>query len=369
MIEAAHGWRAIEWDIFRRVRLPLLSLPIAVVTVWMIINVIKVFDIIYVMTKGGPGGASRVIAYSYYVETFENGKGGHGAAGGVLMICADHPRDGLADPPLPNRGGDGALTIALDRRRPQARDHVDACRRDARSRPAALRADHAGILWLVPTVGLLVTSFRPPRGHPVERLGRRSSPSWTLKNYDLVLEGARHGPQLHQQRVDCVPVDDLSALHRLARGVCVLWIRFPFRDTIFLFIVALMVVPLQSAFVPILIEFQDLGEFLTGRKNLLTGWYWGIWIAHTVFALRSASSSYVTSSSRCRATDRARVDGASNWKIFRSVVRRSRCRRSPSFGIFQFLWVWNDLLMAPHPGRQLSADDRADHRPPRHVRL
>ena len=79
MIEAARTDGATEWDIFRRVQLPLLSLPIAVVTVWMIINVIKVFDII-VMTKGGPGGASRVIAYSYYVETFENGKGGYGAA-------------------------------------------------------------------------------------------------------------------------------------------------------------------------------------------------------------------------------------------------------------------------------------------------
>jgi alpha-glucoside transport system permease protein len=86
VIEAARTDGATEWDIFRRVQLPLLSLPIAVVTVWMIINVIKVFDIIYVMTTGGPGGASRVIAYSYYVETFENGKGGYGAAVAVLMI-------------------------------------------------------------------------------------------------------------------------------------------------------------------------------------------------------------------------------------------------------------------------------------------
>jgi alpha-glucoside transport system permease protein len=86
VIEAARTDGATEWDIFRRVQLPLLSLPIAVVTVWMIINVIKVFDIIYVMTTGGPGGASRVIAYSYYVETFENGKGGYGAAVAVVML-------------------------------------------------------------------------------------------------------------------------------------------------------------------------------------------------------------------------------------------------------------------------------------------
>jgi alpha-glucoside transport system permease protein len=86
VIEAARTDGATEWDIFRRVQLPLLSLPIAVVTVWMIINVIKVFDIIYVMTSGGPGGASRVIAYSFWVETFESGKGGYGAAVAVVML-------------------------------------------------------------------------------------------------------------------------------------------------------------------------------------------------------------------------------------------------------------------------------------------
>jgi alpha-glucoside transport system permease protein len=86
VIEAARTDGATEWDIFRRIQLPLLSLPIAVVTVWMIINVIKIFDIVYIMTKGGPGGASRVIAYSFYVETFENGKGGYGATVAVVMI-------------------------------------------------------------------------------------------------------------------------------------------------------------------------------------------------------------------------------------------------------------------------------------------
>ena len=91
VIEAARTDGATEWDIFRRIQLPLLSLPIAVVTVWLIINVIKVFDIVYIMTHGGPGGASRVIAYSYYVETFENGKGGYGAAVAVFMLVCIIP--------------------------------------------------------------------------------------------------------------------------------------------------------------------------------------------------------------------------------------------------------------------------------------
>jgi alpha-glucoside transport system permease protein len=86
VIEAARTDGATEWDIFRRIQLPLLSLPIAVVTVWLVINVIKVFDIIYIMTKGGPGGASRVIAYSFFTETFENGKPGYGASIAVVML-------------------------------------------------------------------------------------------------------------------------------------------------------------------------------------------------------------------------------------------------------------------------------------------
>jgi alpha-glucoside transport system permease protein len=86
VIEAARTDGATEWDIFRRIQLPLLSLPISVVAVWMIINVIKIFDIVYIMTKGGPGGASRVIGYTYYVETFEGGKGGYGAAVAVIML-------------------------------------------------------------------------------------------------------------------------------------------------------------------------------------------------------------------------------------------------------------------------------------------
>jgi alpha-glucoside transport system permease protein len=86
VIEAARTDGASEWDIFRRIQFPLLSLPISVVTVWLLINVIKVFDIIYVMTGGGPGGASEVIAFSMYDETFTNAEGGYGATIAVVML-------------------------------------------------------------------------------------------------------------------------------------------------------------------------------------------------------------------------------------------------------------------------------------------
>jgi alpha-glucoside transport system permease protein len=85
VIEAARTDGANEWDIFRRIQLPLLSLPIAVVTVWLLVNVIKVFDLIYVMTGGGPGGASEVIAVTM-VDEFGNGEAGYSAAIAVVMM-------------------------------------------------------------------------------------------------------------------------------------------------------------------------------------------------------------------------------------------------------------------------------------------
>jgi alpha-glucoside transport system permease protein len=87
VLEAARTDGANEWDIFRRIQLPLLSLPISVVAVWLIINVIKLFDLIYIATPGGgPNGKSKVIAYTMYDETFQGGKGGYGAAIAVIML-------------------------------------------------------------------------------------------------------------------------------------------------------------------------------------------------------------------------------------------------------------------------------------------
>jgi alpha-glucoside transport system permease protein len=91
VLEAARVDGAGEWAIFRRVMLPMLSLPIAVVTVWLFINVIKVFDIIYVMTGGGPANSSRVIAFTMYEETFANGRPGYGAAVAVVMLVLVAP--------------------------------------------------------------------------------------------------------------------------------------------------------------------------------------------------------------------------------------------------------------------------------------
>jgi alpha-glucoside transport system permease protein len=91
IMEAARVDGAGEWNIFRRIMFPMLSLPISVVTIWLFINVIKVFDIIYVMTTGGPGTSSRVIAFTMYEETFQNGRPGYGAAVAVIMLVLIAP--------------------------------------------------------------------------------------------------------------------------------------------------------------------------------------------------------------------------------------------------------------------------------------
>lgn len=91
IMEAARVDGAGEWNIFRRIMLPMLSLPLSVVTIWLFINVIKVFDIIYVMTGGGPGTSSRVIAFTMYEETFHNGRPGYGAAVAVIMLVLVAP--------------------------------------------------------------------------------------------------------------------------------------------------------------------------------------------------------------------------------------------------------------------------------------
>ncbi|HEV8687936.1 MAG TPA: carbohydrate ABC transporter permease [Gaiellaceae bacterium] len=205
------------------------------------------------------------------------------------------------------------------------------------------------VIWLVPTIGLAVTSFRP-------RPDIASSGWWTsfshwdftLKNYDLVLNANKMAPSFLNSALIAIPSTLLPLFFGALAAFAFSWIRFPFRDTIFLSLVALMVVPVQAAFVPTLVEFQDIGEYLTGRKDLITGTYAGLWIAHTVFALPFCifllRNFFITLPRDL--IEAARVDGASNWRIFFKIVLPLSVPALASFGIFQFLWVWNDLLMA-----------------------
>jgi alpha-glucoside transport system permease protein len=195
-------------------------------------------------------------------------------------------------------------------------------------------------IWLVPTVGLLITSVRVPADI--------TSSSWwssildfhyTLNNYDTVLSRGNMDRSFVNSLLITIPSTLLPLAFASLAAYAFSWIRFPFRDTIFLLIVALMVVPIQMALVPLLRLFRDLGV----ANNL-----GGIIMAHTAFGLPLGifllRNFFITLPRDL--IEAARVDGASNLKIFLRVVLPLSVPALASYAIFQFLWVWNDLLMA-----------------------
>jgi len=121
------------------------------------------------------------------------------------------------------------------------------------------------------------------------------------------------------------------------------WMKFPFRDTLFLIVVGLLMVPVQVAFIPVLTGMRELLPDL----QLLRG-YGAVWLAHTAFALPFGifllRNFFITLPPDM--IEAARIDGASDVRIFRMIVVPVSVPAIAAYGIFQFLWVWNDLLMA-----------------------
>ena len=196
------------------------------------------------------------------------------------------------------------------------------------------------IIWLAPTIGLLVTSFRPRTD--IQSTGwweTLSTLRFTTTNYEQVINAAGMGQSFLNSIIIAVP----STLLPLA--VCSLaayafsWLRFPFRDTIFLVIVALMMIPVQVAFLPVQQLFAPFK---------LTQGFVGIWLAHTAFALPFGifllRNFFITLPRDL--IEAARIDGSSTLGVFRTIVVPLSVPAIAAYGIFQFLWVWNDLLMA-----------------------
>jgi alpha-glucoside transport system permease protein len=197
------------------------------------------------------------------------------------------------------------------------------------------------VLWLVPSVGLLITSFRPrPDIASSGWWETFSTMNFTVDNYVQVLQAQRMGEGFRNSALITIPSTLLPLFLGALAAYAFSWIRFPLRDTIFLVIVALMIIPIQMAFVPDLILFRMLGEL---NRSLF-----GIIVAHTTFALPFAifllRNFFITLPKDL--IEAARVDGASNFGIFYRVVLPLSVPALASFGIFQFLWVWNDLLNA-----------------------
>ncbi len=198
------------------------------------------------------------------------------------------------------------------------------------------------IFWLVPTIGLLVTSFRPASDMRASGWWTVfSNPDFTLANYERVISDEGMGMAFLNSIFITIPSTILPLLIASMAAYALAWIRFPFRDTVFLIIVAMLIVPVQIGFIPLVAAFRESGT------GLLTT-YGAVWLAHTAYALPFGifllRNFFITLPKDL--IEAARIDGASNWAIFRTVVVPLSVPAIAAYGIFQFLWVWNDLLMA-----------------------
>lgn len=197
-----------------------------------------------------------------------------------------------------------------------------------------------GLVWAVPSLGLLVTSLRP-------RADIATSGWWTalghgaltLANYREVLAVQGFAGNFVNSLVITVPATVLPIAIAALAGYALAWHRFPGRDAVFLAVVALLVVPLQVTWVPVLRLFNALG---------ITGTYVGIWIAHTAYGLPFAVFLLRNFMAELPGAlfESARMDGASELRIFVSVVLPLSTPALASLAIFQFVWVWNDLINA-----------------------
>jgi alpha-glucoside transport system permease protein len=197
------------------------------------------------------------------------------------------------------------------------------------------------VLWTVPTLGLLITSFRPELD--IRQSGWWTfftNPSFTLDNYNEVLYGGTNFASLFvNSLVITLPAVIIPITLALLAAYAFAWIKFPGRNLLFVAVFALQVVPIQVTLIPLLSLYVDAG---------LNGSFWTIWLSHSIFALPLAVFLLHNFMKEIPASlvEAARMDGAGHVKIFFQVLLPLLTPAIAAFAVFQFLWVWNDLLVA-----------------------
>ena len=225
------------------------------------------------------------------------------------------------------------------------------------SKGATIAAIVIAILWTTPTLGLLITSFRPP--DLINTTGWWTifaNPGFTLNNYQEVLGGEATTVNLGQSFINSIAITIPASIFPLViaslAAYAFAWIPFKGRNILFIGVFALQVVPIQMALVPLLSLFAR--GFKVGDLTLFEGLgaggnsYGQIWIAHTIFALPLAIfllHNFISEIPH-ELIEAARVDGAGHGQTFFRIVLPLAMPAIASFAIFQFLWVWNDLLVA-----------------------
>jgi alpha-glucoside transport system permease protein len=180
--------------------------------------------------------------------------------------------------------------------------------------------------------------------------------NFTLDNYRQILSGSEHEITKADGTVEVVPGQNMTQAFINSLAVTIpstiipiliaafaaygfAWMRFPGRRVLFVLIVGLLVVPLQVALVPILRDYNALG---------LNGTFLAVWLAHTGFGLALATYllfNYIATLPR-ETLESAFIDGASHFVVFTRLILPLSVPALASFAIFQFLWVWNDYLVA-----------------------
>jgi alpha-glucoside transport system permease protein len=212
------------------------------------------------------------------------------------------------------------------------------------------------ILWLIPTLGVLITSFRPEAmvnqtGWWTVFANPFKTGQWTFENYSLALDAGGLGNAFLNSLAVSLPATVIPIAIAAFAAYAFSWMEFRGRYVMFIAVVALLVVPLQMALIPILRLYNN-GAIIGGRYIFpdldLVGTFLGVWLAHTAFGLPLAVyllRNYI-GSLPSSIIESAKIDGADHFTIFWRLIIPLSVPALAAFAIFQFLWVWNDLLVA-----------------------
>lgn len=207
--------------------------------------------------------------------------------------------------------------------------------------------------WLVPTVGLLVSSFRPFAGQATTGWWTFfSNPTeFTISNYTSVLEQSNLGQAFFNSFMIAIPATVIPVAIGAFAAYAFAWMKFPGRNWIFLALVGLLAVPLQLTFIPVLTFYVQNLHWTTDNLEStgIPGLPWvPLWLAHTGYGLPFAIY-LLANFFRALPSDlfeSAEIDGAGTLTVFFRIVLPLSVPALASLVIFQFLWVWNDLLVA-----------------------
>ena len=215
------------------------------------------------------------------------------------------------------------------------------------------------IIWTIPTLGLLVTSFKTDEKILNEAWWNSLlNPDFTFANYKGVFlgdgtESLSSGvlPYFINSIAITLPATIFPIVIATMAAYALAWIRFRGSDFLFFFIFALQIVPLQMSLIPLLLLFTGgahIGSVTIFPALGIAGEFTGIWLPHTMFALPLAIyllHNFISNLPR-DLMEAAYVDGANHFTVFRRIVLPLSIPGIASIAIFQFLWVWNDLLVA-----------------------